>query len=336
MNHFRWAVLFLVLSGSSRGVTEDQGEGQPPVTALAVAPSGLLIAGSSAGLQIWDTKPAAPELSLRSIETGLTEIQAISFSPDGRRLIVAGGIPAESGAFELFDWSSPSGKKPVLLQRVEGHSDVITDVAFSSTGKRLVTSSLDATWQLFDLSGDASDTIRVKSVSRIEGHSRGVTSVNFLTDEQIVTASLDSTIRVWNASTGKLERTLSNHRAEVLSTAVRPISKSETRPMLASVSKDRTVRLWQPTIGRLVRFAQLDSVPLSVAWLPNGSRMIVGCLDGSVRLIDPDTAETVRSHQTAGSRLWSAAVGPGGKQIFVGGVSRLARTRPAFWQLDLR
>jgi WD40 repeat protein len=317
-------------------VAQDSTTRQTPVTALVVAPGGLLIVGSSSGLEIYKTNSAEPELSPHRLKTSLTEIQAMSFSPDGKLLAVAGGTPAETGVFELFDWSSFPEKELIPHERVEGHSDVITDVAWSSTGKRLVTGSLDSTWQLFDLSRNTSGNIRVRSVSKTEGHSRGVTSVSFLTDDQVVTASLDSTIRVWNTSTGKLVRTLSNHRAEVLSTSVRPAGKDGARPMLASVSKDRTVRLWQPTIGRLVRFAQLDSVPHSVSWLRDGNRVIVGCRDGSVRVIDPDSVETVRTFQTPGTRLWSVVVSTSGKRIFTGGVAPPAYTGAAFWQLNLR
>lgn len=336
MRNIHWAVFILVLSCGFHGVSEDSAMRPSPVTALAVAPGGVLIVGSSSGMQIYKVNSAGAELSPKSLKTGLTEIQAMSFSPDGKLLAVAGGTPAETGVFELLDWSSSPEKDPVLVKRIERHSDVISDVAWSSTGKRLVTGSLDSTWQLFEVTGNTSGSVQVKSVSKTEGHSRGVTSVRFLTDDQIVTASLDSTIRLWDASTGKLIRTLSNHRGEVFSMSVRPKVKDQPRPMLASVSKDRTVRLWQPTIGRLVRFAQLDSVPLAVAWLPDGSGVVVACRDGSVRLVDPDSVETIRSQQTTGLRLWTIAVLRDGKQIYAGGVARSERVGPAFWSVKLR
>jgi WD40 repeat protein len=336
MRNIHWAVVVLVLSCGIRGVSEDSATRQSPVTALAVAPGGNLIVGSSSSLQIYKKNSEGIELLPKPLKTGLTEIQAMSFSPDGKLFAVAGGAPAERGVVELFDWSSSREKKPVLLERVECHSDVVADVAWSPSGKQLATGSLDATWQLFDVTGSATGRARIKAVRKIEGHSRGVTAVNFLSDGQIVTASLDSTIRVWEASTGKLVRTLSNHRGEVFAMSVRPEVGDQTRPMLASVSKDRTVRLWQPTIGRLVRFAQLDSVPLAVAWLPDGSRIVVACRDGSVRLVDPDSVETVWSHQTPGSRLWTVAVQKDGKRMFAGGVARSGGVGPAFWSLNLR
>ena len=227
MSRCHWAVLALVLFWTSRGITQDSAGVRTPVTALATAPGDLLLVGSASGLLVYNMHAVEPEPSGLRIKTRLTEIQAITFSPDGRLLAVAGGTPAEAGILELFDWSSSPKKEPVLLQRVESHSDVITDVAWSSSGKRLVTCSLDATWQVFELTGGSPDALRVNTVSKIEGHSRGVTSVNFLSGDLIATASLDSTIRLWDVSTGKLVRTLSNHRAEVLSTSVRPSVKDE-------------------------------------------------------------------------------------------------------------
>jgi WD40 repeat protein len=57
---------------------------------------------------------------------------------------------------------------------------------------------------------------------------------------------------------------------------------------------DRTVRFWQPTIGRLLRFVKLPSEPRAVAWTNDGKSAIVACVDGRVRVVDPETAE-VRS-----------------------------------------
>lgn len=89
--------------------------------------------------------------------------------------------------------------------------------------------------------------------------------------------------------------------------------------MIASVSGDRTVRLWQPTIGRMVRFAQLSSTPLAVAWLRDGSQVAVAATDGHVRLIDPDTVEILQDIPAVDGWAYSLGVHPTDGSLLVGG-----------------
>lgn len=93
----------------------------------------------------------------------------------------------------------------------------------------------------------------------------------------------------------------------------------EGLPMVASISEDRTVRLWQPTIGRMVRFARLESAPLAVTWIPDGSRLVVACEDGKVRIIDPDTVTVERVIPAISGWAYTLAVHPDGTRAIVGG-----------------
>ena len=133
----------------------------------------------------------------------------------------------------------------------------------------------------------------------------------------------DNTVRLWEARSGQLVRTLEGHTAAVRSvawapdgTAARQWRCSTTRcgcgrrvvadwcapwratrigsgawrgrPMaqqLASGADDSTVRLWEARSGQLVRTLEghTDSVR-SVAWAPDGQQLASGADDGTVRL----------------------------------------------------
>lgn len=246
-----------------------------PITAAAFAPDGrAVLIGSQAGIEIrsW------PELKvIRNIKTDLANVHDLSFSPAGKTLLAAGGLPGEAGIVEVFSW--PAAER---LQQIPEHSDLVYRVAWSPDGTSFATAGADGFCRVFDVT-------TAKCQTRYEGHSRAVLAIVYLPDGKgIVSAGVDQTLQLWDSTTGKQLRSLDNHLAAVNDLAVQPGTKTEM-PVVVSVSDDRTVRLWQPTIGRLMRFARVDSPPRCVAWSADGKQILVGCNDGTLQSIDPDT-----------------------------------------------
>lgn len=286
----------------------------PPVTATAFAPDGKsVLVGSQAGLEIlsWpDLKPVG------KLDTDLAHVHDLAFSPDGTRLLVAGGEPAESGIVEIFDW--PEQKRSA---RVAGYRDLVYRVAWAPDGKYWAAASADHTCRVHAAGSG-------KELVRYEGHSRPVLAIDYPPDgKTIMSAGVDQTIQVWDAATGKPIRTLDNHVGAVNDLAVRPAEAAEAPTMLASVSDDRTVRLWQPTIGRLVRFAKLDSAPRAVAWSRNGTRLVVGCTDGTIAVLDPDSLENTAQKRVLDGRLHTLARSRDKKDVLLVGGSDGSKTR---------
>ena len=295
----RSPILALLLAGPAAAA--------PPVTAAAFTPDGKqVLVGSQAGIEIrsW------PELTVTGrLKTGLAHVHDLAFAPDGRSLLAAGGTPAASGVVE--GWSWPDGE---LVRRVEGHTDLVYRVAWAPDGSRWATASANHTCRIH-----AADTGKV--LVNYEGHSRPVLAVVFLPDgKTVVSAGVDQSLQVWTAEAGKPVRTLDNHVGAVNDVAVRPGTPADAPPAVASVGDDRTVRLWQPTIGRLVRFARLPAKPLAVAWAPAGDRLVVGCADGRVRVLDPDTLAVTGEKTGFGGRVHCVVPNPEtGRGLLAGG-----------------
>jgi WD40 repeat protein len=278
----------------------------PPITAAAFSPDGKqVVLGSQDGIEVrsW------PELKVTSrLKTELSHVHDLAFSPDGKTLLAAGGSPAKSGAVEVLTW--PEGK---LVHRVAEHKDLVYRVAFAPDGSCWATASADGTCRVC-----ATDT--GKLVARFEGHSRAVLALAFFPDgKTIVSVGVDQTLQLWEAANGKHVRTLDNHTAAVNDVAVCPGVPANAPLVVASVGEDRTVRLWQPTTGRLMRFTRLESVPRAVAWSAKGDRLLVGCNDGKLRVLDFDTLDVVEKQGLEGRIHTLVPDSKGNREVLLGG-----------------
>ncbi len=254
---------------------------QPPITALTMSPDDAsLVVGSQLGVQIvaW---PALESTPVRDV--GFAQIHDLRFSPDGERLLIVGGAASEYGAWRLVSWP----EFELVASRIS-HSDVIHAAAWLSDSQ-FVTGAADKDLIQWRLSKGVLEKVRI-----VHGHSRRVLCVESMNEQNlVVSAGFDQVLRVWNTNEGIVAeqplRNLDNHTGPVCDLAVR--SGNQAVPQLASASVDGTVRIWQPTIGRLVRFARLPAEPTSIVWSRDDGRLAVGCSDGKLRIVNPNSAE---------------------------------------------
>ncbi|WP_422730895.1 WD40 repeat domain-containing protein, partial [Nostoc cycadae] len=100
--------------------------------------------------------------------------------------------------------------------RLQGHSDSVQSVSFSSDGKTLASGSNDKTITLWNVETG-------KKISTFTGHSSTVVSVSFSPDGRLLASgSLDGTIKLWNIKTGKKIGTFTGHSNSVQSVSFSP------------------------------------------------------------------------------------------------------------------
>ena len=140
--------------------------------------------------------------------------------------------PDEELWCDMLPKSFPVPPLRSLPQTLDGHSDLVTAVAFSPDGRLLaMPSGGSAVWLL-----DAGSGTVWKA---LEGHSSIVYAVAFSPDGKLLaSASGDTTVRLWEAGSGMVRKTLEGHSSSVCAVAFSPDGK-----LLASASADKTIRL---------------------------------------------------------------------------------------------
>ena len=121
----------------------------------------------------------------------------------------------------------------------------------------------------------------VKTFTGHSGLSAEVRSVAFSPDSQLIASgSEDSTIKIWNLSTGKEICTLSGH-----SDVVRSVTFSPDGQTLASGSDDKTIKLWNVETGKeICNWSGHSKEVTTVCISPDGQTLASGSDDKTVKV----------------------------------------------------
>ncbi len=281
------------------------------------SPDGKWIAVLGLGrVSLWD---AATGRTVRRLEKLLNTGRRLAFSPDGRLLAACGNVTVV--------WDMATGQPRLTLQ---GHQQPIEAVAFSTDGKRLATAdhqtvrvwALDTGEELFRLPGHnlvmftpdgqslvcQQDDFRAnKSIIVVDaatgkertrwqvGLHPTLTAALSPAGTAIALLSPGGYLRIYELMTGKSRIFVNVAPTENPGLAFDP---GGTR--LAVVEKD-SVGIWDTLLHRrMVTIHGHTHFIKSVAWSPDGRRLVTSSLDGTVRVWDP----TIHvASQTAGEDL---------------------------------
>lgn len=284
-----------------------------PVSAIAFSPDGSrLLVGRHQAVQVYDV---AGKRAVSSIACPFPKISSLAFANDGQLLLVAGGTPGASGGVQLFDW--PAGR---LVQSLTNRTDMTTAVAVNPAGNVVALAGTDHRVELLKL--DAAGR-KISPLHPLTDHSRPVLAAAFSPDGQrLVTASVDRSIKVWDAATGKLQRSFSHHTDIVHCLSFRPRTMVDGRSVpfyCASGSDDKTVRVWQPELGRMVRIVRGHEGPVfAVAYSRDGARLFSAGKEGVIRVIDADSDEILHHWPAHEDWIYALALSPGGGTLASG------------------
>ena len=240
--------------------------------AVAFSPDGTtLVSGANDGmLKLWDVETGANIATLGGDNrTWQQSVQSVAFSPDGTTL-AAGSY----GKVNLWDVPTKTN-----ITTLEGHTKWVSSVAFSPDGTTLASGLNDDKVELWD--------IATKTNIATLKHMGLVQSVAFSPDGTTLASGASLTVKLWDIATRTNVATLRNTGGAV--------AFSPDGTTLATRQN-----LWD--VAKREKIATFEGPASSMVFSPDGTMLASGARDGTVRLWDIATQNSVTIRHSTGVR----------------------------------
>jgi WD40 repeat protein len=237
------------------------------------------------------------ELTLRG---HTDEVWGAVFSPDGTQVATA----SADGTAKI--WDATTGKELLTMKG----SGIVWHAMFSPDGKLLATAGEDRIVHIWDATTG-------RKLQDLAGHTADVFHIEFSSDgSRMATVSPDGTAKVWDAFTGKELLTLDQGSDAVPYWVAFHPNGSRIAVANTRGSNEGWVSVWDVMTGEMLfTLPDQNAFVNSVAFSPDGTRMITTSDDQTTRIWDATTGEELQTFYGQTINVTNAAYSPDGTRI---------------------
>ncbi len=180
-------------------------------------------------------------------------IYSLAFSPDGRRLLVAGA----DGTLRL--WDTATGRQ---LRGFTGYPEYAKEVAFAADGRSFLVGAGSVLRVVDAASGMTRATVHGPARTRIVG---------FSTDQRFVLSISRRTTVLWDAATGTEVRAFTGEAEDLVNAALSPDGR-----LVATTTGRGDVWLWNLGTGKPIHVLHRGTASGALAFAPDGRQLATG------------------------------------------------------------
>jgi len=240
----------------------------------------------------------AQDNPIQIVATGGQAVKGATWSPDGRSFA--------AGAFKrVAVWNSDTLESQM---NATGNTDIVNAVAFSPDGSMLVSSGGRILHGWDAQSGD--------QVQSFRGHTDYTYAIAFAEDRLF--SAGDKTVRVWDVASGKeLFNTDNCPRSCVFPPGVYSVAVDAGANLYASGGADGSVVV-RSTVDGALKCDFYDHTDMVLALAFNGETLASAAFDGTVRVVNVSSGETLQALSVGGA-LWTLAYSIDGMHLAASG-----------------